>query len=96
MSNTPRTDAEIVQFGDGPAKYVYAAFASELERENNELRKYKERMEWLLATYDVVELVKDQKRLDWILSDAGNYWLSSREDIDKEMEEAKWQLVFSQ
>jgi Tfp pilus assembly protein PilO len=32
-------------------------------------------------------LVKDGKRLDWILSDAGNYWLSSRKDIDREMEE---------
>ena len=38
MSDTPRTDAEIVQFGDGPAKYVYAAFASELEREIAKLR----------------------------------------------------------
>lgn len=32
-------------------------------------------------------LVKDGKRLDWILSDEGNYWLSSRKDIDREMEE---------
>jgi hypothetical protein len=29
-------------------------------------------------------LVKDGKRLDWIL-DQGSYWLSSREAIDKEM-----------
>ena len=33
------------------------------------------------------ELCKDRERLDWILSNAGKYWLSSREDIDKEMEE---------
>ena len=32
------------------------------------------------------ELHKDAQRLDWILSDAGNYWLSLREDIDREME----------
>ena len=30
---------------------------------------------------------KDSERLDWVLSDAGGFWLSSREDIDKEMEE---------
>jgi len=41
----------------------------------------------LLATYDIEELLKDRERLDWILSDAGNYWLSFRGDIDKEMED---------
>jgi hypothetical protein len=30
------------------------------------------------------ELRKDTERLDWILSDAGRFWLSTREDIDKE------------
>ena len=49
MSDTPRTDAQIIQFGDGPAKYVYASFADELERENAKLRKDKERLEWLLG-----------------------------------------------
>jgi hypothetical protein len=34
-------------------------------------------------------LAKDVERLEWILSDAGSYWLSSREDIDKEMEESQ-------
>ena len=42
----------------------------------------------LLVTYDIAELVKDRERLDWVLSDAGKYWLSLREDIDKEMEDA--------
>lgn len=37
MSETPRTDAEVIQFGDGPAKYVYAAFADKLEREIRQL-----------------------------------------------------------
>jgi hypothetical protein len=31
---------------------------------------------------------KDVERLEWIL-DQGSYWLSSREDIDKEMEESQ-------
>ena len=35
----------------------------------------------------LTELLKDKERLDWILSDAGRFWLSTREDIDKEMEE---------
>ena len=30
---------------------------------------------------------KDVERLEWIL-DQGSYWLSSREDIDKEMNES--------
>ena len=33
-------------------------------------------------------LAKDVERLEWIL-DQGSYWLSSREDIDKEMEESQ-------
>ena len=32
---------------------------------------------------------KDSERLDWNLSGAGRFWLSSREDIDKEMEESQ-------
>ena len=37
MSDTPRTDEQVIQFGDGPAKYVYAAFADQLEREIRQL-----------------------------------------------------------
>lgn len=40
----------------------------------------------MYALQENEELMKDKERLDWILSDAGRYWLSSREDIDKEME----------
>ena len=36
-----------------------------------------------------LEKSKDKERLDWVLSHEGRYWLSSREDIDKEMEEAQ-------
>lgn len=57
MNDTPRTDAAIkiidVAFDsyDGlassPGMYVEPDFARELERENNELRKDKERLDWL-------------------------------------------------
>ena len=50
MSDTPRTDAQIIQFGDGPAKYVYASFAAILERELAEFRKDKERLDWLQSS----------------------------------------------
>ena len=45
MSDTPITNRHVIQFGDGPAKYVYAAVAANLERENAELHKDKERLE---------------------------------------------------
>jgi len=32
------------------------------------------------------EMRRDKERLDWILSGAGRFWLSSREDIDQAME----------
>ena len=38
------------------------------------------------AESKMYELLKDKERLDWVLSDAGGFWLSYREDIDKEME----------
>ena len=37
------------------------------------------------SSFEISKLRKDKERLDWILSDAGNYWLSSREDVDNEM-----------
>lgn len=41
-----------------------------------------------VAIYDLkaenAKLQKDKERLDWVLSHEGRYWLSSREDIDKE------------
>ena len=53
---------------------------AELKGQLAELRKM------LAELHEVnAELHKDKQRLDWILSDAGRYWLSSREDIDKEM-----------
>ena len=64
MSDTPRTDAVPHNVAD------LAMHARKLERENNELRK-------------------DKERLDWVLSHEGRYWLSFREDIDRETEEAQ-------
>ncbi|MEK9986087.1 MAG: hypothetical protein VW879_15220 [Opitutae bacterium] len=68
-----------------------------IEQENVELRKqlaeiiHLNQAVSMLAGLPTAEemdtLVKDGKRLDWILSDEGNYWLSSRKDIDREMEE---------
>jgi hypothetical protein len=71
----------------------------DLKTENNRLRKEIDALTHTnqaismlagLPRADEMEtLIKDGKRLDWILSGAGKYWLSSREDIDKEMEEYK-------
>jgi len=49
MSDTPRTDECIVVYPEENAHdmYVWADFARKLERENAELRKDKERMDWL-------------------------------------------------
>ena len=68
-----------------------------LKRENNELRTNLDGLTHLhtatsmlagLPRADEMEtLVKDGKRLDWILSEAGKYWLSSRKEIDLVMEE---------
>lgn len=80
MSDTPRTEKAREQYrvdvyepnpaGFVVAEPVHASFARRLERENAELRK-------------------DKERLDWVLSHGGRYWLSFREDIDREMEEAQ-------
>lgn len=70
-----------------------------LKRENNALRREIDALTntnqaismlaGLPRANEMETLIKDGKRLDWILSDAGKYWLSSREDIDKAMEEYK-------
>jgi hypothetical protein len=83
MSDTPRTDAEVIQFGDGPAKYVYASFANKLEREILQLdvaiynlkigvASLQEAVDLLIEERDAyhdenVEISKDKQRLDWIL-----------------------------
>ena len=69
-----------------------------LKRENNELRKTL--IEQIIEAdtmrkhYHTVEALlfeaqDDKERLDWILSEAGKYWLSSRKEIDLVMEEYK-------
>ena len=116
MSDTPITNQHTIQFGDGPAKYVYAAVAANLERENLRLRAEIEELlndsseadykrgydeghdegckAMLSAMQEIYEPIlkvtaKDSERLDWILSDAGGFWLSTREDINKEMNKSK-------
>ena len=59
-----------------------------LKRENNALRKEIDALTHtnqaismlagLPRANEMETLIKDGKRLDWILSDAGKYWLSSR------------------
>ena len=39
------------------------------------------------SSFEISELRKDKERLDWVLSHEGRYWLSFREDIDREMYE---------
>ena len=66
----------------------------DLKTENNRLRKDLDEATHLNQAISMLAgsprsdemdtLVKDGKRLDWIL-DQGSYWLSSREAIDKEM-----------
>ena len=71
----------------------------DLKTENNQIRKDADELILLNQAVTMLAgsprsdemdtLVKDGKRLDWILSDAGGFWLSTREDIDKEMEESQ-------
>ena len=49
MSDTPRTDEqELAYEAEDGSTYVHATFARKLERENNELRRDKERLDWLI------------------------------------------------
>ncbi len=65
MSGTPRTDERVMQFGDGPAKYVYAAFADKLEREIRQLE---------VAIYDL-KTVNNllHEALDQVIEDRDSY-----------------------
>jgi phosphoglycerate-specific signal transduction histidine kinase len=95
MSKTPRTDEqELAYVAEDGSTYVHTTFARKLEREIRQLevaiydgKKEAGVLRQMLAELHEVnaELHKDAQRLDWILSDAGNYWLSLREDIDREM-----------
>jgi hypothetical protein len=82
MSETPRTDAEVIQFGDGPAKYVYAAFADKLEREIRQLevaiydgKKEAGVLRQMLAEMHEVnaELHKDKEAMEDLLRDAADH-----------------------
>ena len=48
MIDTPRTDnQELAYEAEDGSTYVHTTFARKLERENNELLKDKERLDWL-------------------------------------------------
>ncbi len=55
MSDTPRTDLEMEELYDGHTCYAHVVeavpidFARKLELENAELRKAKERLDWLIG-----------------------------------------------
>jgi len=59
----------------------------DLKAENTELQEALDQVIEDRDSYhdENAELRKDKERLDWVLSHEGHYWLSFREDIDKEM-----------
>jgi len=59
----------------------------DLKAENNRLQEALDQVIEDRDSYhdENAELRKDTERLDWVLSHEGRYWLSFREDIDKEM-----------
>ena len=85
MSDTPRTDTasrESTAF-DTPTNAIN--FARQLERENAELRKDKERLDWLIEKASI--------HLEFKHRELGTWWLEldendPRRDIDKAMEES--------
>ena len=88
MSDTPRTDNKAFGKRVMANEMVNAEFARELERENAELRKDKERLDKrnsnLVATCVMLQfkLQKETARLDWIDRTIDGL---SRQDVDKEM-----------
>ncbi len=74
MSDTPRTDRAEYEDEWG-YDVVDSSLSREFEIENAELCKENE------------ELLKDKERLDWLLPLDG--WVSTREDIDRMMEDAQ-------
>jgi len=87
MSDTPRTDEqELAYEAEDGSTYVHATFARKLERENAELRKDKERLDWLIGNSSISILRKDEDGEDWWVELS---YSEAREDIDQAMEEAQ-------
>ena len=97
VSDTPRTEQARenyrVDVYDNPKGFcvtepVHASFARDLERENNELRKDKERLDWLLE--NKYALGPEQDLSNCKHTSAKSYQLIyTRKNIDKAMEEAQ-------
>ena len=96
MSDTPRTEKAREQYrvdvyepnptGFVVAEPVHASFARRLERENAELRKDKERLDWLIDNASISMLRKDEDGKEWWVE---LDYSEAREDIDKAMEESQ-------
>lgn len=96
LSDTPRTDEANKQYQvdvyDNPKGFcvtepVHASFARKLERENAELRKDKERLDWLLSKGLAWNgcYRGDWREGEWMYGNS-TFNSDARYDIDKEME----------
>jgi hypothetical protein len=84
MSDTPRTDYLEKQLSNA-AHPSAMRFCRELERENAELRKDKQRLNWLLGDCGSRYVEKDMALGTWDASEV----FETREDIDRVMDAEK-------
>ena len=81
MSDTPKTDA-FEALVNRPTNWW--DFARELERENAALRADIHAHEQINK-----QLIEDKRRLDWLLTDDGGFWVNWMYDKDEWMPELK-------
>ena len=81
MSDTPRTDA-FEQLVDRPINWW--DFARQLERENAALRADIHAHEQINK-----QLIEDKRRLDWLLTDDGGFWVNWMYEKDEWTPELK-------
>ena len=83
LSETPRTDAELRKPENDTGIYNnLTEFCQKLEQENEELRKDKERLDWLIDNASISMLRKDEEGEEWWVELSYN---EGREDIDTSM-----------
>ena len=83
MSDTPRTDAAAIRCACS-TYVVPSEFARELERENAALRADIHDHEQINR-----QLIEDKRRLDWLLTDDGGFWVNWMYDKDEWTPELK-------
>ena len=90
MSDTPRTDALLDRFDRPVCAFALRDLARQLERENGELRRDKERLDWLLTRDPPCEVI-----LDYAFDAAWDtkIILDSRAALDKAMKEQPCHLT---